>query len=129
MIAVAPKLQLPCPLEGGGGNARAWRAKLLSYVAILPWVQVPHLASHILSLVLQRLRQDWQSKYARPLHLVETFVDTSGFQGSCYRAANWLYLGQTSGRTRQDRWSRISVPPKGVLVYPLHKNFRRDLRR
>jgi len=95
---------------------------------ILPWVQVPHLASHILSLVLKRLRHDWQSKYARPLHLVEAFVDTSRFQGSCYRAANWMYLGQTSGRTRQDRWSRMSVPPKEVLVYPLHKNFRRDLR-
>lgn len=94
---------------------------------ILPWVQVPQLASHVLSLVGRRLRQDWQTKYARPLELVETFVDTSRFSGVCYRAANWLDLGQTTGRTRQDRWSRIEVPPKRVLVYPLTEHFRRAL--
>jgi hypothetical protein len=94
---------------------------------VLPWVQVPQLASHILSLVLRRLRQDWQSKYARPLRLVETFVDTSRFQGTCYRAANWLDLGQTTGRTRQDRTHRIAVAPKRVLVYPLERQFRRRL--
>lgn len=95
---------------------------------ILPWIKVPHLASHVLSRVLQRLAQDWRMKYARSLDLVETFVDTSRFQGGCYRAANWLYLGQTTGRTRQDRWSRISVPPKLVFVYPLTKSFRHHLR-
>lgn len=95
---------------------------------ILPWVQVRHLASHVLGLVLHRLRADWQSKYARALHLVETFVDTSRFAGTCYRAANWIDVGQTTGRTRQDRWSRIQVPPKRVLVYPLTKDFRHQLR-
>jgi hypothetical protein len=85
------------------------------------------LASHVLSLVLGRLRQDWQTKYARPLELVETFFDTSRFTGECYRAANWLDLGQTTGRTRQGRWSRIQVPPKQVLVYPLTEHFRRTL--
>ena len=94
---------------------------------ILPWVQVPRLASHILSLVLGRLRQDWQSKYARPLHLVETFVDTSRFRGACYQAANWLDLGQSVGRTRQDRWHRMALAPKRVLVYPLEGQFRRHL--
>ena len=95
---------------------------------ILPWVQVPHLASHVLSQVLQRLARDWRSKYARSLALVETFVDASRFQGACYRAANWVYLGQTTGRTRQDRCNRIHVPPKLVFVYPLTKSFRYDLR-
>jgi hypothetical protein len=94
---------------------------------ILPWVQVPRLASHILSRVLSRLGQDWQSKYARPLHLIETFVDTSRFRGACYRAANWLDLGQTAGRTRQDRSHRLAVSPKRVLVYPLEPDFRRQL--
>ena len=95
---------------------------------ILPWVQVAHLASHVLGLVLQRLCHDWHRKYARPLDLVETFVDTARFAGRCYRAANWLCLGQTTGRTRQDCWNRISVPPKGVWVYPLSKSFRQNLR-
>jgi hypothetical protein len=95
---------------------------------VLPWVRVAHLASHVLSQILKRLAHDWWIKYARSLELVETFVDASRFQGSCYRAANWLYLGQTTGRTRQDRRYRINVPPKLVFVYPLSKNFRRDLR-
>jgi len=94
---------------------------------VLPWVRVPRLASHILSLVVRRLRQDWQRKYARPLQLVETFVDTSRFRGLCYRAANWLDLGQTTGRTRQDRAHRMAVPVKRVLVYPLDRQFRRHL--
>jgi hypothetical protein len=95
---------------------------------ILPWVQVRSLASHVLSRILRQLPADWQRKYSRPLHLVETFVDTSRFVGSCYRAANWIDLGQTTGRTRQDRWSQIQVPPKRVFVYPLRSDFRAALR-
>jgi len=94
---------------------------------ILPWVQVPYLASHILGLVLHRLRRDWQTKYARPLELVETFVDSSRFTGACYRAANWLDLGPTTGRTRQDRAHRLAVAPKRVLVYPLDPHCRARL--
>jgi hypothetical protein len=94
---------------------------------ILPWVQVPQLASHVLGLVVGRLRQDWQIKYARSLQLVETFVDTSRFRGVCYRAANWLDLGQTTGRTRQDRSHQIAVAAKRVWVYPLDNQFRRHL--
>jgi hypothetical protein len=94
---------------------------------VLPWVRVPQLASHILSRVLVRLPQDWQSKYARSLELVETFVDSSRFTGACYRAANWLDLGPTTGRTRQDRAHRLAVAPKRVLVYPLRPDFRRLL--
>jgi hypothetical protein len=95
---------------------------------ILPWVEVHCLASHVLSRVTGRLRADWHRKYARPLHLVETFVDTSRFVGSCYRAANWIELGRTTGRTRQDRWKRIQVASKRVLVYPLSSDFRAALR-
>jgi hypothetical protein len=85
------------------------------------------LASHVLSRVLRRLPQDWQSHYARPLELVETFVDTSRFTGACYRAANWIELGQTTGRTRNDRSNRPQVCPKAVWVYPLDPQFRRHL--
>lgn len=95
---------------------------------VLPWVKVPNLASHVLSQILKRLGQDWEIKYARRLSLVETFVDTSRFQGGCYRAANWICLGETTGRTRQDHDRQISVPPKRVFVYPLSRSFRADLR-
>jgi Domain of unknown function (DUF4338) len=95
---------------------------------VLPWVEVRHLASHVLSRVLRQLRADWKRKYARPLHLVETFVDTSRFVGRCYRAANWIDVGQTTGRTRQDRFNQIQVPPKRILVYPLTADFRGALR-
>jgi len=115
------------------GWTRSQRDRRLSLVAnnsrflILPWVEAPRLASHVLSLVLRRLRQDWHSQYARPLELVETFVDTSHFTGACYRAANWIELGQTTGRTRQDRTHRLQVPPKRVWVYPLDPQFRHRL--
>jgi hypothetical protein len=91
---------------------------------VMPWVDVRFLASHVLSQVVRHLRADWHRKYARPLHLVETFVDTSRFVGTCYRAANWIEVGQTTGRTRQDRFNQIQVPPKRVLVYPLTRDFR-----
>jgi hypothetical protein len=95
---------------------------------VLPWVDVRYLASHVLSRVVRQVRADWHRKYSRPLHLVETFVDTSRFVGSCYRAANWIDLGHTTGRTRQDRLNRIQVPRKRVLVYPLTSDFRSALR-
>ena len=94
---------------------------------ILPWVKVECLASHVLGAVLRRLRQDWREKYASPLDLVETFVDTSRFRGVCYRAANWKEVGQTTGRTRQDRSHEIQTPTKLVLVYPLAGDFRARL--
>jgi hypothetical protein len=94
---------------------------------LLPWVVVPGLASHVLGQVLRRVRRDWWRKYARPLELVETFVDTSRFTGACYRAANWLALGVTTGRTRNDQTNRPQVPPKAVWVYPLHPRFRAHL--
>lgn len=111
----------------------ATRARRLGLIAgntrflILPWVRVPHLASHLLALTLRRLSADWQAKYGHPVYLVETFVDRSRFQGTCYRAANWTRVGQTQGRSRQDRHSTLRVPVKDVYLYPLTPRFREEL--
>jgi hypothetical protein len=94
---------------------------------ILPWVRVPHLASHILSRIARRISADWHQKYGHPVYLLETFVDRSLFQGVCYQAANWLLAGQTKGRTRNDRNHDIQATVKDVYIYPLVKDFRRRL--
>jgi hypothetical protein len=94
---------------------------------IFPWVWVPHLASHILSQISRRIRPDWQAKYGQPIWLLETFVDRQRFAGTCYRAANWIFLGQTQGRGRQGPSGRLSTTIKDVYVWPLHPNFRRQL--
>jgi len=94
---------------------------------ILPWVRVPHLASFILGTSLRRLRQDWIVKYGHDLCLVETFVDRTRFAGTCYRAANWIKVGQTRGRSRQDRHHRLQVPIKDIYVYPLTRDYKRQL--
>ena len=85
---------------------------------ILPWVNVSCLASHLLGLIAKRISQDWQIKYGHPILALETFVDQR-FQGTCYRAANWQRLGQTTGRTRNDRYSSITAPIKNIYMYPL----------
>jgi hypothetical protein len=91
-------------------------------------VQVPHLASHVLGLIARRIRADWQAKYGHPIHALETFVDRSRFQGICYRAANWVKVGQSTGRTRNDRAHRGPLSPvKDIYVYPLVRDFRRAL--
>ena len=94
---------------------------------VLPWVEVPHLASHVLGLIARRIRGDWQAKYAHPVHALETFVDRSRFRGTCYRAANWLRLGSTQGRTRNDRNRSIQTTVKDVYLYPLTPHFRQEL--
>lgn len=91
---------------------------------ILPWVRVPHLASHILGLITRRIQKDWQKKYGHGLILLETFVDQR-FRGTCYRAANWLYVGSTKGRSRNDRHHRLKVPVKDVYLYLLPGGDRR----
>jgi hypothetical protein len=94
---------------------------------ILPSVQVKNLASHVLSLAVQRLAGDWQARYGvRPV-LVESFVDTRRYEGTCYRAANWIELGLTEGRGRQDRGRSAQRAPKHVLAYPLQRNWRNVL--
>ena len=108
----------------------ATRARGLAYVTnntrflILPWVRVPHLASHVLGRIARRLSPDWQAKYGHRIHLLETFVDTSRFAGTCYRAANWHLVGQTTGRTRQNKTMIPQAAPKAVWLYPLRKDFR-----
>lgn len=110
------------------------RSRKLSGIAnnnrylILPWVHVPHVASHILGLLARRIRNDWILKYGHPVALLETFVDRSRFRGTCYRAANWQCVGQTQGRSRQDRYSNMSVPIKDIYLYPLTPKFRQELK-
>jgi hypothetical protein len=94
---------------------------------ILPWVRVPHLASHVLALALERLSADWQRRYGHPVWLVETFVEDGRFRGTAYKAAGWRPVGHTTGRTRQDRQRRLHVPIKSVWVKPLHPRFREYL--
>ena len=94
---------------------------------ILPWVRVPHLASQILGRILRRVRADWQERYGHTIHLVETFVERDRFKGTCYKAANWLHVGQTRGRSRQDRYNNLMVPVKDIYVYPLIREFRKEL--
>ena len=86
---------------------------------ILPWVRVPHLASHVLGGVARRIGTDWQLKYGHGLDWLETFVEQERFAGSCYRAANWQWVGQTTGRSRQDRDHTERVPVKDVYLYRL----------
>lgn len=94
---------------------------------VLPWVTVAHLASHILGRIARRIRKDWVERYGHPVVLLETFVDTSRFRGTCYRAANWRYAGQTKGRSRNDRYNDLRVPVKDVYLYPLAPHFREIL--
>jgi len=115
------------------GWEAATRARALQRVTnntrflIVPGVRVPHLASQVLGQLTRRLRADWQRKYQAPLSVVETFVDLSRFAGTCYRAANWVAVGTTQGRTRQDRAHQLRVAPKAIYVYPLVSNFREEL--
>ena len=94
---------------------------------VLPWVSVPHLASHVLGLIVRRIRTDWQVKYGHPVSALETFVDRERFQGTCYRAANWQRLGATQGRTRNDSQHQMRATVKDVYLYPLVHNFRQEL--
>ena len=94
---------------------------------ILPWVQVRHLASHVLALATRRLAQDWQSRYGHPIWLVETFVEQERFAATSYKAAGWIHVGQTTGRTRQDRQRTMQTSVKSVWLLALHPRFRAHL--
>jgi len=94
---------------------------------ILPVVQTPHLASHLLAGAVRRLRVDWCAQHGQALWLVETFVERERFAGTCYRAANWLKVGQTQGRTRNDRQHRLQAPVKDVYLLALQPDFRQRL--
>ena len=92
-----------------------------------PWVQVPHLASWILGALGRRIAGDWQVKYGHPVVLLETFVERDRFAGTCYRAANWVRIGETTGRSRADRHRTLQVPVKELYVRPLRSDFRAAL--
>jgi hypothetical protein len=92
---------------------------------ILPWIRIKHLASKLLSLNLRRLCSDWESAYGHGVYLAETFVDLSRFEGTCYKASNWLYVGQTRGSRKQGNAYHYHGQPKAVYVYPLDRRFRR----
>lgn len=94
---------------------------------IPPWVRVPHLASHLLGQVARRLDADWRVKYGHGIELLETFVERERFKGTCYRAAGWVYVGATAGRSRNDRDQTLTVPVKDVFLRPLSPGFRRRL--
>ncbi|MFX0202071.1 MAG: Druantia anti-phage system protein DruA [Candidatus Hodarchaeota archaeon] len=94
---------------------------------ILPWVRVYNLASHILGLVVKRIGSDWLAKYGHPIYLIETFVERDRFLGTCYQAANWIYVGQTAGRSRNDRYMNLKVPVKDIYLFVLEKDFRKYL--
>ena len=95
---------------------------------ILPWVNVPHLASHILSIISKRISSDWECKYGHPIYLLETFVEVGRFKGTCYKAANWLNVGQTTGRGRNGGHHNAIIPKKDIYLYPLTKDWRALLR-
>ncbi len=94
---------------------------------IVPWVAVPHLASHILGRMATLVPADWQRLYGHPLYFFETFIDPARFRGTCYRAANWHVLGRTTGRGHNARTMRPTRPVKEVLGYPLTPDFRQRL--
>ena len=94
---------------------------------IFPWVKVAHLASHTLSLIAQRVSDDWQAKYGHPVYCLETFVERKRFRGICYRAANWIYVGSTTGRGRDGGHKHAILPIKDIYLYPLTKNFKETL--
>ena len=112
------------------------RAKGLALIAnnsrflILPWIRVTQLANYILSQIVQRIDADWQKRYNHRLHLLETFVQQDRFRGTSYQAANWIHVGQTTGRTRQSQLQRdnqVHAPVKDIYLYPLSSDAQRAL--
>ncbi len=115
---------------GWDAKTRRSNIHLIAYntrYLILPWVNVRHLASHLLSLIARRISGDWQSLYCHPIYFLETFVDTERFAGTCYKAANWIYMGPTTGRGKNDQTGRANRSIKAVWGYPLRKDYREKL--
>ncbi|HUT77436.1 MAG TPA: DUF4338 domain-containing protein [Polyangia bacterium] len=117
---------------GWSGEARRRNIRLVAYNSrflILPWVEVPHLASHLLGRMARMLPSEWERVYGHPVFFAETFVYPERFRGTCYRAANWVYLGQTTGRGKDDLTHRANRPVKDVLGYGLTRRWRAELAR
>jgi len=112
---------------GWSAEARRRNIRFLAYntrFLILPWVRVPHLASHILGRMASQLSPEWERMYDHPMYFAETFIDPTRFRGTCYRAANWKFLGLTTGRGKNDHTYKPNRPIKEVLGLPLTPRFR-----
>ena len=112
---------------GWSAEARRRNLRLIAYntrFLILPWVRVKHMASHMLGRMAARISEDWQQMYGHPIYFLETFVDPERFRGTCYRAANWVVLGKTTGRGKQSNSYVPNRSIKEVLGYPLTRRFR-----
>ena len=112
---------------GWSAEARRRNIRFLAYntrFLILPWVQVEHLASHILGRMAKRLSEDWERIYGHSIYFLETFIDPERFRGTCYRAANWVRMGRTTGRGKDDQTKRPNRSIKEVWGYPLRRRFR-----
>ena len=115
---------------GWSPEARRRNIRFIAYntrYLILPWVRVPHLASHILGRMARMVSQDWERIYGHPVYYLETFIDPERSRGTCYRAANWIALGLTTGRGKASNSHQPNRSFKQVLGYPLEKHFRRLL--
>jgi len=115
---------------GWSAEARRRNIRFIAYntrFLILPWVRVPHLASHILGKVTRALSDDWAQMYEHPVYFAETFIDPGRFRGTCYRAANWQLLGLTTGRGKNDQTNKPNRPIKEILGLPLTARFRKYL--
>jgi hypothetical protein len=95
---------------------------------IFPWVHIRNLASKALSLAAKQIQEDWLREYCYAPVLLETFVDLAHFNGTCYKASNWIYLGETKGRGRMDRNKECALSKKGIFMYPLQDDFRAVLK-
>ena len=112
---------------GWSAEARRRNIRFLAYnprYLILPWVRVPHLASHVLGQMARRIAADWERIYGHPIYFLETFVDPERYRGTCYRAANWVVMGRTTGRGKNCPNKRPNRSIKEVLGYPLTPHFR-----
>lgn len=115
---------------GWSAEARRKNIRFIAYntrFLILPWVEVPHLASHILGRIARVLPRDWERTYGHSVYFLETFIDPQRFRGTCYRAANWVVLGRTTGRGKDDQTGQPNRSIKEVLGYPLCRRFRQRL--
>jgi hypothetical protein len=115
---------------GWSAEARKRNIRFVAYNSrflIMPWVEVPHLASHLLGRMCRMLPREWDRVYSHPVHFAETFVYPARFRGTCYRAANWVFMGQTTGRGKASNSYVPNRPLKDVLGYPLTRRFRQLL--
>ena len=124
------KLKLRDDLVGAPRQAYAHNLHLIAYngrYLIVPWVKVPHLASHLLGRIARRISADWQQLYEHPIWLLESFVDVEHFKGTCYRAANWMCVGRSIGRGTKAKSHQQTASIKALWAYPLSRNFRQQL--